>query len=131
MDIKRIGSEPSSLGPETNFTGHVRRDPIFTAQAPSALVAGAATFDAGARTVWHTHQVGQLLIITAGVGRVQVWGGPVEEVHAGDAVWFAPGEKHWHGAAPRNGMSHIAVVEARDGKATDWMEPVTAEQYGE
>lgn len=130
MEIKRIGSQPSSPGPAANFTGHVRRAPIFTAAAPSALVAGAVTFDAGARTVWHTHPVGQLLIITAGVGRVQSWGGPMEEVRAGDVVWFAPNEKHWHGAAPTVGMSHIAIVEAKDGTTTDWMEPVTDAQYG-
>lgn len=130
MEIKRIGTEPSVRGGAENFTGHVRRDPIFTAPEPAALLAGSVTFDAGARTVWHTHPLGQLLVITAGAGRVQAWGGPIEEVRAGDVVWFAPGEKHWHGAGPRTGMSHIAVLESQDGHATEWMEPVTSEQYG-
>ena len=129
MKITRIGSQPSSIGPASNFTGHARRDPLFTAPAPSRLAGGSVTFDAGARTVWHTHPVGQILIITAGVGWVQKWGKPVEEVFPGDVVWFDPGEKHWHGASPTVGMSHIAIVEAEDGKTADWMEPVTDEQY--
>ena len=129
MEIKRNGAQPSSLGPAANFTGHARRDPLYAAPAPASLVAGSVTFDAGARTVWHTHPLGQLLIITSGSGRVQTWGGPVEEVRAGDVVWFAPGEKHWHGAGATTGMSHIAVVEAKGGSTTDWLEPVTEAQF--
>ncbi len=129
MEIIRNGSQPSSLGPEENFTGHVRRDPLFQNPAPSRMVGGLATFDAGARTVWHTHPVGQILIVTAGFGRVQTWGGPVREVGPGDIVWFSPGEKHWHGASPKCGMSHIALVESEDGKTTDWMEPVSDEEF--
>ncbi|MBD0316744.1 MAG: cupin domain-containing protein [Nitrospiraceae bacterium] len=129
MKITRIGSQPSSIGPASNFTGHARRDPLFTAPAPSRLASGSVTFDAGARTVWHTHPVGQILIVTAGVGRVQKWGGLVEEVFPGDIVWFDPGEKHWHGSSPTVGMSHIAIVEAEGGTTTDWMEPVSDEQY--
>jgi quercetin dioxygenase-like cupin family protein len=129
MDIKRNGSQPSSRGPIENFTGHARRDPIYRAAAPSHLVAGAVTFEAGARTVWHTHPIGQLLIITAGCGRVGTWGGPVEEVKAGDAVWFPPHEKHWHGAGPTTGMTHIAIVEAENGETVTWLEPVTEAQF--
>ena len=129
MKITRIGSQPSSLGPEANFTGHARRDPLFTNPAPSRMVGGSVTFEAAARTVWHTHPVGQILIITSGVGRVQTWGGPLEEVRPGDIIWFEPSEKHWHGASPTVGMSHIALVEAVNGKTTDWMEPVADEQY--
>ncbi len=129
MKIQRNGSQPSSLGPAENFTGHARRDPLFTAPAPSRMVGGAVTFDAGARTVWHSHPVGQILIITAGFGRVQSWGNAVEEVSPGDIVWFAPGEKHWHGAGPETGMTHIAIAEAEGGRTTDWMEPVSDEDY--
>ena len=129
MEIKRIGTQPSSLGPAANFTGHARRDPLYTASAPASLAAGSVTFDAGARTVWHTHPLGQLLVITGGAGRVQAWGGPIEEVRAGDVVWFAPGEKHWHGATATTGMSHIAIQEKLDGKAVDWLEQVSDAQY--
>lgn len=129
MDIKRNGSQPSSLGPAENFTGHARRDPIYRAAAPSRLVAGAVTFDPAARTVWHTHPVGQLLIITAGSGRVGTWGGPVEVVNAGDAVWFPQHEKHWHGAGPTTGMTHIAIAEAENGEAVTWLEPVSEAQF--
>lgn len=129
MDITRNGSQNSSIGPEANFTGHARRDPLFKTPAPSRMVGGAVTFDAGARTVWHTHPLGQILIYTSGLGRVQAWGGPVEEVGPGDIVWFGPGEKHWHGAAPGMGATHIALVEAENGETTDWQEPVTDAQY--
>jgi quercetin dioxygenase-like cupin family protein len=129
MEIRRNGSQPSSLGPSQNFTGHVRRDPLFRAMEPSRMHGSAVNFDPGARTVWHTHPVGQILIITAGCGRVGSWGRAVEEVKAGDIVWFAPGEKHWHGAAPTTGMTHIAIAEELDGETTNWMEPVTEDQY--
>ena len=129
MQIKPNGSQASSIGPVTNFTGHARRDPIHTALDPSRLAVGQVTFDPGARTVWHTHPVGQLLIITAGCGRVGTWGGEVREVKAGDSVWFEPGEKHWHGAGPTTAMSHIAVTEAENGSAVDWLEPVSDEDY--
>ncbi|MBN9675639.1 MULTISPECIES: (R)-mandelonitrile lyase [Salipiger] len=125
MLIKENGSQPSSLGPESNFTGHARRDPIHVADDPSRLAVGAVTFDPGARTVWHTHPVGQLLVITAGAGRVGTWGGEVREVRAGDTVWFEAGEKHWHGAGASTAMTHIAITEAVDGSAVDWLEPVS------
>ena len=129
MEISPNGSRASSIGPAENLTGHARRDPLFTAAAPSRMMGGSVTFDAGARTVWHTHPVGQMLVITSGAGRVGSWGGPVRDVGPGDVVWFAPGEKHWHGAAPDVGMSHIAIVEAEDGVSSDWLEPVTEAQY--
>lgn len=129
MKVIRIGSQPSSIGPATNFSGHARRDPLFTAPAPSRLATGTVTFDPGARTVWHTHPVGQLLIVTAGAGRVGRWGGEIAEVSAGDIVWFDPEEKHWHGASPTVGMTHIAITEAVNGSAVEWLEPVTDEQY--
>lgn len=130
MEITRVGSQASSIGGPENFTGHVRRDPLFGGHAPSRMVGGLATFEAGARTVWHTHPVGQILIITQGAGRVQTWGGPIEDVKVGDVVWFAPAEKHWHGAGPTTGMTHLALVEHEDGETTTWLEPVTPEQYG-
>jgi quercetin dioxygenase-like cupin family protein len=129
MEIKRNGSQPSSKGPAESFTGSVRRDPILTADAPSRLATGYVTFEPGARTHWHTHPVGQLLIITNGCGQVGTWDGAVEEVKAGDVVWFAPGEKHWHGAGPETAMTHIAVTEAVDGSAVAWMEPVNDDQF--
>lgn len=129
MMIRRNGSQPSTLGPPDNFTGHVMRTPILMASAPSRLATGWVTFDPGARTTWHTHPVGQLLVITAGAGCVQKWGGPVENVFAGDVVWFEAGEKHWHGAAPTTQMTHIAITEAVNGSAVEWLEPVTDEHY--
>ncbi len=129
MDIQQNGTRPSSLGPAENFTGHARRDPVHKAVAPSHLTAGLVTFDAGARTVWHTHPVGQLLVITAGCGRVGTWDGPVTEVKAGDTIWFAPMEKHWHGAGPTTGMTHLAVLEEENGVGVTWLEPVTPAQY--
>jgi quercetin dioxygenase-like cupin family protein len=129
MEIKRIGSQPSSKGPSDWFTGTVRIDPLFQAHPPARAGCGSVTFEPGARTVWHTHPLGQILIITAGCGWVQREAGPVEEVHPGDVIWFPPGEKHWHGATPTTAMTHIAITENLDGKAVDWMEKVSDEQY--
>jgi quercetin dioxygenase-like cupin family protein len=129
MDIKRSGSQPSAKGPSDWFTGTVRVDPLFDAPAPARVTGGSVTFEPGARTAWHSHTLGQTLIVTAGCGRVQRAGGPVEEIRPGDVVWISPGEKHWHGAGPTTAMTHIAIVENLDGKATDWMEHVSDEQY--
>ncbi len=129
MEIQRIGSQASRKGPAEWFTGTVRIDPLFSANAPARTVGGCVTFEPGARTAWHTHPLGQTLIITAGCGWVQREGGPVEEVHPGDVVWFPPGEKHWHGAAAATAMTHIAITEQLDGKAVDWLEHVSDEQY--
>jgi quercetin dioxygenase-like cupin family protein len=129
MDIKRIGSQPSNKGPADWFTGTVRIDPLFQAPAP-ALVAGASvTFEPGARTAWHTHPLGQTLIVIAGCGRARREGGPIEEIRPGDVIWFPPGEKHWHGAAPTTAMTHIAIQEQLNGKVVDWMEKVSDEEY--
>jgi len=130
MEITRIGSQPSSTGPADYFTGSVRLDPLFKTPAPARSFGANVTFEPGARTAWHTHPLGQTLIITAGVGRVQREGGPVEEIRPGDVVWFPPGEKHWHGAAPNIAMTHLAIAEILDGKNADWMEKVSDEQYG-
>lgn len=129
MDIHPSGSRPSTRGPADYFTGVVRIDPIIDAGAPARVAAAHVTFEPGARTAWHTHPLGQTLIITSGRGRAQRWGGPILDLRPGDVVWFAPGEKHWHGAAPVTAMTHIAVQEKLDGKAVDWMEHVTDEQY--
>jgi quercetin dioxygenase-like cupin family protein len=129
MKITRAGSTPSNKGPAAQFTGVVRRDPLFQAEAPGRVQGGANTFEPGARTAWHTHPLGQVLIITAGYGRVQRWEGPIEEIRPGDVVWIPAGEKHWHGAGPTTGMTHIAVTEALDGVAATWLEQVTDEQY--
>ena len=129
MDIKRSGSQPSGKGPADWFTGVVRIDPLFQADAPARAAGNAVTFEPGARTAWHTHPLGQILIVTAGCGRVQREGGGIEEIRPGDVVSFAPGEKHWHGAAPLTAMTHIAIQESLDGKAVEWMEKVTDEQY--
>jgi quercetin dioxygenase-like cupin family protein len=129
MDIKRNGSRPSGKGPAEWFTGTVRIDPLFEAPEPAHGRGASVTFEPTARTAWHTHPLGQTLIVIGGVGRVQRWGGPVEEIRPGDVVWFPPGEKHWHGAAPRIAMTHIAIQEALDGKVVDWMEHVSDEQY--
>jgi quercetin dioxygenase-like cupin family protein len=129
MNIQRAGSQPSSKGPADWCTGTVRIDPLFTAPDP-ALVAGAhVTFEPGARTAWHTHPLGQTLIVTSGLGRAQREGGPVEEIRPGDVVWFSPNEKHWHGASPNTALTHIAIQEKLNGKVVDWMEHVTDEQY--
>ena len=129
MDIKRVGSSASTKGSAEYFTGVVRIDPLFAANAPARAAGNAVTFEPGARTAWHTHPLGQVLIVTAGCGRAQREGGPIEEIRPGDVVIFAPGEKHWHGAAPTTAMTHIAIQEALDGKAVEWMEKVTDEQY--
>ncbi|HTV00274.1 MAG TPA: cupin domain-containing protein [Luteitalea sp.] len=129
MEIKRSGSQPSAKGPVDWFTGTVRIDPLFDAPAPARAAGASVTFEPGARTAWHTHPLGQTLIVTSGAGRVQRWGGPIEEIRPGDVVWFAPGEKHWHGASPTTAMTHIAVQEKQDGKPVDWLEHVSTEQY--
>ena len=129
MHIQRIGSQPSKKGPADWFTGTVRIDPLFQAPAPARVPGSSVTFEPGARTAWHTHPLGQTLIVTAGSGKVQREGGPIEEIHPGDIVWFPPGEKHWHGAAATTAMTHIAIQEMLDGKAVDWMEKVTDEEY--
>jgi len=129
MEIKRAGSQPSAKGPSEWFTGVVRIDPLFQTPDP-ALVSGASvTFEPAARTAWHTHPLGQTLIVTSGVGRVQCWGRPIEEIRPGDVVWIPPGEKHWHGAAPATAMTHAAIQEKSEGKVVEWMEHVSAEQY--
>ncbi|MBY5553275.1 cupin domain-containing protein [Rhizobium leguminosarum] len=129
MEIKRSGSQPSAKGPADWFTGSVRVDPLFAATSPARAAGASVTFEPGARTAWHTHPLGQTLIVTSGCGRVQREGGPVEEIGAGDVVWFAPGERHWHGASPTTAMTHIAIQEQLDGKVVDWMEHVTDAQY--
>ena len=129
IDIKRIGSRPSQKGPEDWFTGTVRIDPLFQAPEPARTGAAQVTFEPGARTAWHTHPLGQTLIVTAGLGWVQREGGPIEEIRPGDVVWFPPGLRHWRGASPTNAMTHIAIQESVDGKAVDWMEKVSDEQY--
>jgi quercetin dioxygenase-like cupin family protein len=129
MEIKRIGSRPSDKEPAEWFTGTVRIDPLFQAGAPGRVAGASVTFEPGARTAWHTHPLGQTLIVTSGCGRAQRWGGPVEEIRPVDVIWFSPGEKHWHGATPTTAMTHIAVHEQLNGKAVDWMEKVTDEQY--
>jgi quercetin dioxygenase-like cupin family protein len=129
MDIKRSGSQPSGKGPSEYFTGDVRVDPLFEAPAPARAVGANVTFEPGARTAWHTHPLGQTLIVTAGYGRVQRWGGPIEEIRPGDVIWFPPGEKHWHGATTTTAMTHTAIQEKLDGKTVDWMEKVSDEQY--
>ena len=129
MEISRIGSQPSQKGPAEYFTGSVRIDSRFQGRAPARVGGGIVTFEPGARTAWHTHPLGQTLIVTSGVGRAQRWSGPIEEIRPGDVVWFSPGEKHWHGAAPTTAMTHIAIQEKLDGKPVDWLEHVTPEQY--
>jgi quercetin dioxygenase-like cupin family protein len=130
MDIKRSGSQPSVKGPADYFTGTVRIDAPFKGSEPARVGGATVTFEPGARTAWHTHPLGQTLIVLSGGGLVQHEGGPVEAIRPGDIVWFAPGEKHWHGAAPGTAMSHIAIAEALDGKVVDWLEKVSDEQYG-
>jgi 4-carboxymuconolactone decarboxylase len=127
--IARRGSQPSRQGPAENFTGSVRVDPLFQANAPARTSGALITFEPSARSAWHTHPLGQVLIITAGTGRVQRWGDPVDEIRQGDVVWIPPGQKHWHGAAPDSSMAHIAVSEALEGKAVEWMEKVSDAQY--
>ncbi|WP_427025435.1 (R)-mandelonitrile lyase [Aureimonas ureilytica] len=129
MDIIRNGATPSTKGPSDWFTGQVRVDPLFAANEARRGAAASVTFEPGARTAWHTHPRGQTLIVTAGLGRAQREGGPIEEIRPGDVVWFEPGERHWHGAAPNCAMTHIAIQEHEDGKVVDWMEPVSEEDY--
>ncbi len=129
MEIKRSGSQPSTQGSVEYFTGKVRIDPLLNPPAPARAFGVNVTFDPGARTAWHTHPLGQTLIVTAGSGLVQRWEGPIEKVHPGDVVWFEPGEKHWHGATPTTVLTHIAIVEVLDGKSADWMEKVSDHQY--
>jgi quercetin dioxygenase-like cupin family protein len=131
MEIKRNGTQASVKGPADWFTGTVRIDPLFLkADDPARATGASVTFEPGARTAWHTHPLGQTLIVTAGCGLVQREGGPIEEIRPGDVVWFPPGEKHWHGASPATSMTHIAIQEQLDGKAVDWLEKVSDEQYG-
>jgi quercetin dioxygenase-like cupin family protein len=130
MEIKRSGSQPSRPGPSDWFTGTVRIEPLFALSGEARAAGNSVTFEPGARTAWHTHPLGQVLIVTAGCGRAQRWGGPVEEIHPGDVVWFPPGEKHWHGAAPTTALTHIAVQEQQNGSAVTWLEKVSDEQYG-
>ena len=129
MEIKRSGSRPSGVGPADYFTGAVRIDPLFDTPEPGRALGANVTFEPGARTAWHTHPLGQTLIVTAGSGWAQRWGGPVEAIRPGDVIWFPPGEKHWHGATAATAMTHIAIQEKLDGKTVDWMEQVTDEQY--
>jgi quercetin dioxygenase-like cupin family protein len=131
MEIKRNGSQPSSKGPAEYFTGAVRIDPLFQAPDPARVTGAYVTFEPGARTAWHTHPLGQALIVTFGLGWTQCWGGPKEEIRPGDVIWCPPGVKHWHGATPTTAMTHIAIQEHDiDGKVVDWMEKVSDEQYG-
>src|ERR687884_464173 len=129
MDIQRSRSRPSAKGPSEWFAGNVRVDPLFDAPEPARVAGASVTFEPGARTAWHTHPLGQTLIVTAGLGWVQREGGPREEIRPGDVVWFEPGEKHWHGASATTAMTHIAIQEALDGKPVDWLEKVSDEQY--
>jgi quercetin dioxygenase-like cupin family protein len=129
MNIQRVGSQPSNKGPADWFTGAVRIDSQFNRTEPARVAGAIVSFEPGARTAWHTHPLGQTLIVTAGCGWTQCWGGPVEEIRPGDIVWISPGEKHWHGAAPTTAMTHIAIQEQLNGKAVDWMEKVSDEQY--
>jgi quercetin dioxygenase-like cupin family protein len=129
MNITRNGSLPSNPGPAEYFTGSVRVDSPFQRSSPARVAGAIVTFEPGARTAWHTHPLGQTLIVISGLGRVQREGGPVEDIRPGDVVWIAPGEKHWHGASPAAAMAHIAIQEQLDGKAVDWMEHVTDDQY--
>jgi quercetin dioxygenase-like cupin family protein len=130
MQIKRSGTRPAGAGRADWFTGAVRIDPLFQPEDGAPASGTSVSFEPGARTAWHTHPLGQVLIVTAGLGRAQRWGGPVEEIRPGDVVWFEPGEKHWHGAAPTTPMTHIAIQAARDGRAVDWLEHVSDAQYG-
>jgi quercetin dioxygenase-like cupin family protein len=129
MEIKRSGSQPSGKGPDDYFTGTVRVDPLFQAPDPARVVGASVTFEPGARTAWHTHPLGQTLIVTTGSGHTQRWGGPIENIHPGDVIWIPPGEKHWHGATATTAMTHIAIQERLDGKTVDWMEEVSDDQY--
>ncbi|QKC89095.1 cupin domain-containing protein [Mesorhizobium sp. NZP2234] len=130
MKIIACGSVPTIIAPDRYFTGRVLQTPIIETETPARLRATLVSFEPGARTHWHTHPFGQTLHVTSGAGLAQTWGGPMLEIRAGDTIWFAPGEKHWHGAAPKSAMTHIAMQEALDGVAVDWLEAVSGEQYG-
>ncbi|RBP11913.1 quercetin dioxygenase-like cupin family protein [Roseiarcus fermentans] len=130
MDVVRAGSNPSVRGPDPWFSGTVRIDPLMNAYDPARVQGASVNFEPRARTAWHTHPLGQTLIVTAGLGRVQLWGQPAQEIRPGDVVWIAPGEKHWHGASPAAAMTHIAVHEVENGKSVEWLELVSDEQYG-
>lgn len=129
MNIARSGSQSSAKGPADYFTGTVRVDPLFQPGPPARVSGASVTFEPGSRTAWHTHPLGQTLIVTAGLGCVRLWRGPIEEIRPGDVVWFAPGEKHWHGASPNTAMTHIAIQEQLDGKAVEWLEQVSDDEY--
>lgn len=129
MDIKKSGSQPSGAGPAEYFTGTVRVDPLFTAPDPARVVGASVTFEPGARTAWHTHPLGQTLVVTAGCGLAQQWQGSIQKIRPGDVIWFSPGEKHWHGATATTSVTHIAIQEQLDGKTADWLEKVSDEQY--
>ena len=129
MEIFRAGTRPSAAGPADWFTGKVRVDPQFNPSAPDRVQGAHVTFDPGARTAWHTHPLGQTLIVTSGLGRAQREGGPMEEIRPGDVVWFAPGEKHWHGASPEVAMTHLVIQEALDGVVVNWLEQVSDDDY--
>ena len=129
MEIKRNGSQPSQKGPAEHFTGTVRIDPLFQAPEPARAGGAYVTFEPCARSDWHTHPLGQTLIVTAGCGLIQRWGSPVEQIRAGDVIWTAPNEKHWHGASPTTAMTHIAIQESLDGKNVEWLERVSDGQY--
>jgi quercetin dioxygenase-like cupin family protein len=129
MDIKRSGSRAPAKGPAEYFTGAVRIDPLFETAEPARVRGASVTFEPGARTAWHTHPLGQTLIVTSGIGWAQRWGGPIEEIRPGDVIWFPPGEKHWHGATPTSAMTHIAIQESLNGKTVDWLEHVSEGQY--
>jgi quercetin dioxygenase-like cupin family protein len=129
MEIKRSGSQPSRHGPAEYFTGSVRVEPVFDASDPARVRSAKVSFEPGARTAWHRHPLGQILIVVSGVGLVQRWGGAIEEIHPGDVVWFPPDEKHWHGATSSSSMTHIAIQEALNGSPVEWLEHVSDEQY--
>jgi quercetin dioxygenase-like cupin family protein len=129
MDIQRAGTQDSRKGPADYFTGAVRVDPLFDTPDPARAVGVQVTFEPGARTAWHTHPLGQVLVVISGCGRAQRWGGPIEEIQPGDVVWFAPGEKHWHGASAKIALTHIAIQEKLNGKTVEWLEHVSDEQY--
>ncbi len=129
MEVTRAGAQPSATGSPEWFTGHVRVDPLFQAAPPAHSGAAVVTFEPGARTVWHTHPLGQILFVLSGIGRVQGDDGPVQEIRPGDVVRIGPGERHWHGASPTNAMTHVAITEMLDGQNVEWLEPVTDEQY--
>jgi quercetin dioxygenase-like cupin family protein len=129
MHLKRSGTQPSGKGPVEYFTGAVRIDPLFQATDPARALGVSVTFEPGARTAWHVHPLGQTLIVTAGCGLVQSWGGSIEKIRPGDVIWCPPGEKHWHGATPTTAMTHIAILEQLDGKTVDWMEKVSDQEY--